>query len=106
MFRRKKKIQTSITRTMSEEAPPRRFKIGDLVRYVEGKYQVFIVFPTEAWFTDSNGAMGVVIEEGQLFGDERMYLIYSITGAGDGWFYDDEIELVSEVGEHDVKEEK
>ena len=91
---------------MSEEAPPRRFKIGDLVRYVEGKYQVFIVFPTEAWFTDSNGAMGVVIEEGQLFGDERMYLIYSITGAGDGWFYDDEIELVSEVGEHDAKEEK
>ena len=91
---------------MSEESPPRRFKIGDLVRYVEGKYQIFIIFPTEAWFTDSNGAMGVVIEEGQLFGDERMYLIYSITGAGDGWFYDDEIELVSEVGEHDMKEEK
>ena len=91
---------------MSEETPPRRFKIGDLVKYIEGKYQVFIIFPTEAWFTDSNGAMGVVIEEGQLFGDERMYLFYSISGAGEGWFYDDEIELVSEVGEHDKKEEK
>ena len=91
---------------MSEKAPPRRFKIGDLVKYIEGKYQVFIVFPTEAWFTDSNGAMGVIIEEGMLFGDERMYLVYSISGAGDGWFYDDEIELVSEVGEHDTKEEK
>lgn len=91
---------------MSEETPPRRFKVGDLVKYIEGKYQVFIIFPTEAWFTDSNGAMGVVIEEGQLFGDERMYLIYSISGAGEGWFYDDEIELVSEVGEHDKKEEK
>ena len=91
---------------MSEKAPPRRFKIGDLVKYIEGKYQVFIVFPTEAWFTDSNGAMGVVIEEGELFGDEKMYLIYSISGAGEGWFYDDEIELVSEVGEHDKKEEK
>jgi len=50
--------------------------------------------------------MGVIIEEGELFGDEKMYLIYSIAGAGDGWFYDDEIELVSEVGEHDIKEEK
>jgi hypothetical protein len=91
---------------MSEETPPRRFKVGDLVKYIEGKYQVFIVFPTESWFTDSNGAMGVVIEEGELFGDEKMYLIYSISGAGEGWFYDDEIELVSEVGEHDKKEEE
>ena len=91
---------------MIEEPPPRRFKIGDLVRYVEGKYQIFIIFPTEAWFTDSNGALGVVIEEGELFGDEKMYLLYSISGAGEGWFYEDEIELVSEVGEHDTKEEK
>jgi len=91
---------------MSEKPTPRKFKVGDLVRYIEGKYQVFIVFPTEAWFTDTNGAMGVIIEEGELFGDEKMYLIYSISGAGDGWFYDDEIELVSEVGEHDIKEEK
>jgi len=91
---------------MSNLPPPRRFKVGDLVKYVEGKYQVFIVFPTEAWFTDSNGAMGVIIEEGELFGDEKMYLVYSIAGAGDGWFYEDEIQLVSEVGEHDTKEEK
>ena len=91
---------------MSEKPTPRGFKVGDLVRYIEGKYQVFIVFPTEAWFTDTNGAMGVIIEEGELFGDEKMYLIYSISGAGDGWFYDDEIELVSEVGEHDIKGEK
>ena len=35
-----------------------------------------------------------------------MYLLYSISGAGEGWFYDDEIELVSEVGEHDIGEEK
>ena len=91
---------------MSEETPPRRFKVGDLVKYIEGKYQVFIIFPTEAWFTDSNGAMGVVIEEGELFGDEKMFLIDSISGAGEGRFYDDEIELVSEVGEHDMKEEK
>ena len=91
---------------MSDESSPRKYQIGDLVRYIEGKYQIFIVFPTEAWFTDSSGAMGVIIEEGQLFGDERMYLVYSIAGAGDGWFYEDEIELVSEVGEHDIKEEK
>jgi len=91
---------------MSDEPSARRYKVGDLVRYIEGKYQIFIVFPTEAWFTDSSGAMGVIIEEGQLFGDERMYLVYSISGAGDGWFYEDEIELVSEVGEHDTEEEK
>ena len=91
---------------MSDESSPRKYQIGDLVRYIEGKYQIFIVFPTEAWFTDSSGAMGVIIEEGQLFGDERMDLVDSIAGAGDGWFYEDEIELVSEVGEHDIKEEK
>ena len=91
---------------MSNIPAPRGFKIGDLVKYVEGKYQVFIVFPTEAWFTDTNGAMGVIIEEGQLFGDERMYLVYSMSGAGDGWFYEDEIEVVSEVGRHESKEEK
>ena len=91
---------------MSDKRSPRKYQVGDLVRYIEGKYQIFIVFPTEAWFTDSGGAMGVIIEEGQLFGDERMYLVYSIAGAGDGWFYDDEIELVSEVGEHDIEEEK
>jgi hypothetical protein len=91
---------------MSSIPAPRGFKIGDLVKYVEGKYQVFIVFPTEAWFTDTNGAMGVIIEEGQLFGDERMYLVYSMSGAGDGWFYEDEIEVVSEVGRHESKEEK
>ena len=91
---------------MSDEHAPRRFQIGDLVKYIEGEYQIFIVFPSEAWFTDSNGAMGVVIEEGELFGDEKMYLLYSISGAGEGWFYEDEIELVSEVGEHDIKEEK
>jgi hypothetical protein len=91
---------------MSDESSPRKYQIGDLVRYIEGKYQIFIVFPTEAWFTDSSGAMGVIIEEGQLFGDERMYLVYSIAGAGDGWFYEDEIELVSEVGEHDTEEEE
>jgi len=91
---------------MSSIPAPRGFKIGDLVKYVEGKYQVFIVFPTEAWFTDTNGAMGVIIEEGQLFGDERMYLVYSMSGAGDGWFYEDELEVVSEVGRHESKEEK
>ena len=91
---------------MSNIPTPRGFKIGDLVKYVEGKYQVFIVFPTEAWFTDTNGAMGVIIEEGQLFGDERMYLVYSMSGAGDGWFYEDELEVVSEVGRHESREEK
>jgi hypothetical protein len=91
---------------MSDKPTVRKFQIGDLVKYIEGEYQVFIVFPTEAWFTDSNGAMGVIIEEGQLFGDERMYLLYSLAGVGDGWFYEDEIELVSEVGEHDIREEE
>ena len=91
---------------MSDEPSPRKYQVGDLVRYIEGKYQIFIVFPSEAWFTDTAGAMGVIIEEGQLFGDERMYLVYSLSGAGDGWFYDDEIYLVSEVGEHEIKEEK
>ena len=100
-----KKTQISITQIMSKPTS-RKFQRGDLVKYVEGKYHVFIVFPTEAWFTNTNGAMGVIIEEGQLFGDERMYLVYSLAGVGDGWFYEDEIELVSEVGEHDIKEEK
>ena len=91
---------------MMDKPTSRRFQIGDLVKYIEGKYQIFIVFPSEAWFTDSSGAMGVIIEEGELFGDEKMYLLYSISGAGEGWFYEDEIELVSEVGEHDMEEEK
>jgi len=102
----KTRTLTSTTQTMSDNSTVRKFQIGDLVRYIEGKYQIFIVFPSEAWFTDSSGAMGVIIEEGQLFGDERMYLLYSISGAGEGWFYEDEIELVSEVGEHDMEEEK
>jgi len=97
---------TSIIQTMSDQRSPRRFQIGDLVKYIEGEYQIFIVFPSEAWFTDTTGAMGVIIEEGQLFGDERMYLVYSLSGAGDGWFYEDEIYLVSEVREHEAKEEK
>ena len=102
----KTRTLTSTTQTMSDNSTVRKFQIGDLVKYIEGTYQIFIVFPTEAWFTNSNGAMGVIIEEGELFGDEKMYLVYSIAGAGDGWFYEDEIELVSEVGEHDIEEEK
>jgi|2_EtaG_2_1085320.scaffolds.fasta_scaffold00318_40 hypothetical protein len=74
-----------------------KMKVGDLVRFTGGE-QLYFHFPSEEWFTTKIGAIGIISQVGPWFGaGDTMYYVCSIEGNRACWFYEDELEIVSEA---------
>lgn len=70
-------------------------KIGDLVKYVSGS-QLYFHFPSERWQNALSGTVGVIVEAETGYNGE-MYLVLGANNKCYYWFYEDELEIISEA---------